>query len=294
MSGRSGGRSGVRWMVPSLLVGWSAGAMVIVLAAGIAPAAAATSTAADPFDHDHAAWTELLRTYVSWARDGHHAVVDYSGFKDDRRLHAYIASLSSIDRREFEDWTRAEQLAFLLNTYNAYTVALVAGYYPEIESIRDIGGWSSPWTYEFIPLFGRKVSLDHIEHDLIRGEGGYPEPRVHFAINCASVGCPPLRPEAYTAEHLEAQLQDAEVRFLTDRTRNRVHVDRLFLEVSPIFDWYIEDFGQDEENLKRYFAAHAELLAEDQGGLDVLRSLRFDIGFGGYDWSLNDLQPDDD
>ena len=73
-----------------------------------------------------------------------------------------------------------------------------------------MAGWSSPWTYRFVPLFGEKVSLDHVEHELIRGEDGYGEPRIHFAVNCASIGCPALRPEAYMAEHLEQQLPDAE------------------------------------------------------------------------------------
>jgi hypothetical protein len=266
------------------------GARAVVALLGVFGTLASSAMAAGPLDHQHTIWTDLLRNHVSWTRDGHHSVVDYSGLKADVRLNTYITSLSDVTTPDFHGWTRAQQLAFLLNAYNAYTVALVVGHYPKIDSIKDIGGWSSPWTYKFVPLFGEKVSLDHIEHELIRGDSGYGEPRIHFAVNCASVGCPALRPEAYTAAHLEEQLRDAEVRFLTDRKRNRVYPDRQYLQASPIFDWYSEDFGQGETGLKSYFAAHAELLAGDRAGRQLLLGQRFSIGFSEYDWSLNDLR----
>jgi hypothetical protein len=266
----------------------SAGALVALMVVLGTPVSSAM--AAGSFDHRHTIWTDLLRDHVSWTHDGHDSAVDYAGLKADPRLNTYIGSLSDITTDDFHGWTRAQQLAFLLNAYNAYTVALVVGYYPNIDSIKDIGGWSSPWSYKFVPLFGEKVSLDHIEHKLIRGDNGYGEPRIHFAVNCASVGCPALRPEAYTAAHLEEQLRDAEVRFLTDRKRNRVYPDRRYLEVSPIFDWYGEDFGRGEAGLKTYFAARADLLAEDGASRQLFRGQRFSIGFGEYDWSLNDLR----
>ena len=110
----------------------------------------------------------------------------------------YLAATSAVSRAEFDRWVPADQLAFLVNAYNAWTVQLVLQGYPKIASIRDLGSLlQSPWKKRFVPLLGETRSLDEIEHSLIRGSGRYREPRAHFALNCASVGCPALRPEAY-------------------------------------------------------------------------------------------------
>jgi hypothetical protein len=241
------------------------------------------------FDHAHAAWNSLLREYVAWTDDGHGSVVSYDQFKDDPRLTEYLDTLSRVSGGEFQTWPHDRQLAFLLNAYNAFTVALVTSRYP-VESIKDIGGWSSPWSYDFIPLFGRKVSLDHIEHELIRGEGdhpGYGDHRIHFAVNCASIGCPALRPEAYTFDQLEQQLQDAERRFLTDRSRNRFMPSERALRVSPIFDWYSEDFVDRFGSLERYFTSRLHLLTTPAES-EILSEQPLSIRFSTYDWRLNE------
>ena len=118
---------------------------------------------------------------------------------------------------------------------------LILTAYPNLDSIRDIGFWfRSPWRKKFIPLFGEQVSLDNIEHDMIRGSGLYNEPRIHFAVNCAAIGCPGLQAEAYQGSKLEQQLEAGTRLFLSDSSRN-YHADgRLF--IPSLFDWYDEDF----------------------------------------------------
>lgn len=243
------------------------------------------------FDHTHTAWSELLADYVTWTDNGHSSVVDYGGFKSDQRLTEYLNTLSSATSGEFLGWSQDQQLAFLINTYNAFTVALVSTRYPELASIKDIGGWSSPWSYDFVPLFGRKVSLDYIEHELIRGEGdysGYDEPRIHFAVNCASIGCPALRPEAYRFDRLNEQLSDAERRFLSDRSRNRFDPATGALTVSPLFDWYGGDFHPNGEALKTYLSSKAHLLTDESASAARIVEKNFSIRFDEYDWKLND------
>ena len=154
-------------------------------------------------------------------------------------MKAYLASLSKVDEKEFRSWPREEQMAFLINAYNAFTVEKILTRYPDIGSIWDFGKvFGNPFKDEFFTLLGRKMSLDAIEHGTLRKS--YREPRVHYALNCASVGCPMLREEAYVAARLERQLEEQAVRFLSDRSRNRFRDGRL--EVSKIFDWFKEDF----------------------------------------------------
>ncbi|GIX21543.1 MAG: hypothetical protein KatS3mg121_0326 [Gammaproteobacteria bacterium] len=234
---------------------------------------------------DHGAWDALVRAHVHWIRDGRASAVDYAGFGRERaRLEAYLAALAAVPAASFDTWPEAERLAFLINAYNAYTVQRVLERYPDLESFRELrGGWlTSPWRVRFAPLLGAVRSLDEIEHELIRGR--FHEPRIHFALNCASVGCPALRPEAYSAARLDAQLEDQVRRFLRDRERNRVENGRVLL--SPIFKWYAEDFAP----LERFLAAHATDLGLDAEQAAVLAAGRLFIDYGDYDWRLNDLR----
>jgi Protein of unknown function, DUF547 len=135
-------------------------------------------------------------------------------------------------------------MAFLINAYNAFTVELILTKYPGLASIKDLGSmFSSPWKPKWIPLLGGKVSLDDIERGMLRERGRFDDPRVHFGVNCASIGCPPLREEAFVAERLDAQLDEQALRFMSDRTRNRFDAAARRLELSKIFDWYGDDFN---------------------------------------------------
>lgn len=240
--------------------------------------------------HDHSPWDTLLGQYVLEVNEGRATQVDYAGFKrDEEALNRYLAGLSAVPRDEFDAWTRDEQLAFLINAYNAFTVALVASEYPDIDSIKDIGGlFRSPWKREFIPLFGTRVSLDNIEHDMIRGWDRFQEPRIHFAVNCAAIGCPALRGEAYQGNILEQQLDQGTRAFLSDRSRNYVDGNRLW--VSSIFDWYEEDFERGwggVDSLEQFLSRYPDELGMDAEQVQRLLAGELRIRNLRYDWDLN-------
>lgn len=266
-----------------------------LLGAGAAALSAAAPAAAQAFDARHEAWTALLGQHVRLLRGGQASEARYAGFAADRAaLKAYLDSLSAVAEATFKRWPKPEQQAFLMNAYNAFTVELILTKYPDLKSIKELGSlFSSPWKPKWVPLLGAKLSLDDIEHGLLRARGVYDEPRVHFAVNCASIGCPMLREEAFTGERLEAQLQQQTERFMADRTRNRWNAQRGRLELSKIFDWYGEDFAlghQGIRSLKAFAGQHAERLADAPADRARLRSGAFDIAFLDYDWALNDAR----
>jgi hypothetical protein len=239
---------------------------------------------------DQSVWDSLLKKNVISLRNGQATQVDYSGFAVDRnKLKQYLTGVSGITQADFDRWDRPSQLSFLINAYNAFTVELVLTRYPDLASIKDLGSLlQSPWKKRFIPLLGETRSLDDIEHSLIRGSGRYAEPRVHFVLNCASIGCPALRPEAFVADRLDAQLEDATKAFLTDRTRNRL--DGEVLKVSSIFKWYREDFEKDwrgATSLPRFFVLYREALGFTDISANRLRAGEIPIEFLDYDWRLN-------
>jgi hypothetical protein len=244
------------------------------------------SQLAPAFDHQYSLWDRLLHQHVSWISKGTASQVDYAGLQKDRRmLNDYLQSLSAVSRSEFTGWSKPQQLAFLINAYNAFTVELILSKYPDLESIKDLGSFlSSPWKKEFFTLFGEPHHLDYIEHELIRALGVYNEPRIHFAVVCASIGCPALRDEAFTADKLNDQLEDSMRRFLGDRSRNRYDPNTGKLEVSKLFDWYGDDFG----SLKSVLARYAELLADDPEQQQRIRNGTVEIEYLDYDWRLND------
>jgi len=260
---------------------------------GIAALAAAPGLRAQAFDHSHAAWTALLRKHVLPLRAGQAAQVRYAGMQGDRAaLRAYCEGLSGVGEAAFKAFSRPQQMAFLIDAYNAFTVELVLTRYPRLESIKDLGSLlSSPWKPKWISLFGGQVSLDDIEHGMLRERGRFDDPRIHFAVNCASIGCPPLREEAFVAERLDAQLEEQVRRFISDRSRNRYDAAAGRLELSKIFDWYGEDFRLGHRGittLPLFMARYAELLADAPADRERVRSQRATITFLPYDWKLND------
>ena len=223
---------------------------------------------------EHKAWDQLLKKHVVVLDGGKASQLRYAGMAQERgALKAYLASLSKVTEAQFKSWPKAEQMAFLINAYNAFTVEKILTRYPDIGSIWDFGKiFGNPFKDEFFTLLGRKFSLDRIEHETLRKH--YREPRIHYAVNCAAVGCPMLREEAFVAARLEQQLEEQAVRFLSDRARNRYRDGKL--QVSQIFDWFKEDF----EPREKYFARYAKVLGYAGGAVP--------ISFLDYDWSLND------
>ena len=247
------------------------------------------------FDPTHAAWTSLLRKHVRLLRGGQATQVAYTGFAADRAaLKAYLDSLSAVTTATFAGWSKAARQAFLINAYNAFTVELILTRYPDLQSIKELGSLlSSPWKPKWIALLGSKVSLDDIEHTMLRKRGDYDDPRVHFAVNCASIGCPALREEAFVAARLDAQMDEQTVRFMSDRTRNRFNAQRDRLELSKIFDWYGEDFRLGHRgitSLPAFAARHADQLADAPTERERIRAGGVDIAYTDYDWALNDAR----
>ncbi|MEM5504545.1 DUF547 domain-containing protein [Shewanella frigidimarina] len=242
----------------------------------------------------HDEWNTLLSRHVKPINSGHSSAVDYAAIQQDRTiLTDYLNQLSLITQAEFDAWDKASQLAFLINAYNAWTVELILTKYPDLDSIKDLGGFfSSPWDKSFIPLLGKTRSLNDIEHKLIRGSDRYNDPRIHFAVNCASIGCPALREEAYTGAKLELQLTEQTERFLADSSRNYAKGDSLYL--SSIFKWYGDDFAKGFRNthsieafLLLYSNSNKGVLTLTPAQRQAAEKQQLDIEFLDYDWSLN-------
>ncbi|MFZ8200082.1 DUF547 domain-containing protein [Alteromonas portus] len=282
---------------------------VMLLAASTSFYALSEEAALKKANSLHEPFSELLSEHVKTIDNGASTQVDYHGFKQDReRLTQYLNSLAKVKKSTFDGWNKADQLAFLINAYNAYTVDLILTEYPKIKSIRDLGGFfSSPWKKEIAPLLGKTRTLDEIEHELIRGQGqnakGYNEPRIHFAVNCASIGCPALREEAYVGAKLDSQLNAQTKRFLADTSRNRM--DGNTLKLSKIFDWYSKDFENNAnrkseswqgaknvntENLSQFLLLYKDALSLSSQQVSVLEQDTAELEFLNYDWALNATQ----
>lgn len=211
----------------------------------------------------HLAWDRLLNRHVS--PDG---LVDYRGFASDKEeLVAYLENLS--EHIPSGQWSRQARLAYYINLYNAATILLILEQYP-LESIRDI---SRPWGKKRIQIGDQRFSLSEIEHGILRKMG---EPRIHFALNCASFSCPKLQPQAYMEETLEAQLERATRDFINDSSRNDHSNGQARL--SRIFKWYRKDFTAGDTTLIGFINRY---LAEP-----LPASTR--VSYLPYDWSLNE------
>lgn len=225
---------------------------------------------------DHSAYDALLTKYV----DFEGGRVDYSGLKSEQaQLDAYIADL---EKAELDQLTRNGQLALLINAYNAFTLKLILENYGEIDSIRDL---SDPWGTKRWVLEGDKVSLDDIEHGLIRPI--FKDPRIHFAVNCASIGCPPLANFAFTGAELQSQLDRVATTTLSNPRYAAVEGGEL--RVTKLLDWYGEDFTK--EGWSPTADSVAEWVAErstDEVQTHV-EANGTDISYFDYDWNLNDV-----
>ncbi|WP_284203477.1 DUF547 domain-containing protein [Psychromonas marina] len=240
----------------------------------------------------HADWQTLLSQHVKKINNGHSTEVDYAAIQQQQALlQKYLAQLGQVSRSEFDTWPNNKQLAFLINAYNAWTIEFILTEYPALASIKDLGSFfNSPWDKEFIPLLDKTLSLNDIEHGLIRGSGRYNDPRIHFAVNCASIGCPALREEAYTEAQLEQQLTEQTERFLTDTSRNKIKADTLYL--SSIFKWYGDDFEEGfrgTQSIEAFLLLYSEALMLSDAQVSALKNEDLNIKFLDYNWMLNSV-----
>ena len=266
---------------------------MLLWATGLCSLPLLAQTQAVAFDHSHAAWTALLKKHVLLLDGGKASQVRYSAMAADRALlKAYLAQLSAVAPAAVDAFTKPQQMAFLINAYNAFTVELILTRYPKLDSIRDLSSLlTKPWSIKNVPLLGTTLTLDNIEHDNLRAKGRFDDPRVHFAVNCASIGCPMLREEAFVADRLDMQLDEQTQRFLSDRSRNRYADGKL--EVSKIFDWYGGDFKLGHKgiaSLPAFFARYANQLADAPADRERIKTQGVPISFIDYDWKLNDAR----
>ncbi|MCB0489724.1 MAG: DUF547 domain-containing protein [Cyclobacteriaceae bacterium] len=219
---------------------------------------------------DHKVFSELLEKYVSG--DGE---VSYTGFIHDIELfQSYLNSLSQ--NPPTAAWTDNQRKAFWINAYNAFTIKLIADNYP-VKSIKDLGGWiykvNTAWDIRFVKIGKETLDLNNIEHEKLRRE--FDDPRIHFAIVCASKSCPKLLNEAYVAEKLDEQLDQAGRSFLGDPSRNKISKDKV--ELSSIFKWYKGDFTK-KSSLIEFVNQYTQQKINRDANISYLD----------YDWSLNE------
>jgi hypothetical protein len=254
----------------------------------------------DSFDHSYSTYNSLLNRYVKDAR------VNYEGFINSRaEFETFLRALGSVDENDFENWTQEQRLAFWINAYNAFTIKAIINHYPIKRSFSLIGIFYAPpnsilqikgvWTKLQFRAAGKMVTLDEIEHQILRKE--FNEPRIHMAINCASISCPDLSDEAYVPERLEQQLAEASINFVNNPEKG-VYVDEQSGKVkfSKIFKWFGDDFINNFGNKKlfnNYSLKENAVLnftsdyLESQQTKEYLMKNRLKIGYLGYDWHLN-------
>ncbi len=221
---------------------------------------------------DNRLYAELLKKYVRAGK------VNYAGFKkEEAKLDRYLEILEDVDPVGL---SRDEQFAFYVNAYNAWTIKLILSGYPDVSSIKDLGSLlKSPWKKKIVRINGEVISLDHVEHEILRPR--YGDPRVHFAINCAAKSCPPLRPEPFSGAILDQQLGDSTRSFINDPKSYRLEDNELY--VSRIFKWFSEDFNDD---IHGFFLKYANGdLAEELKA----KTGRIVVKYLHYDWSLNGI-----
>lgn len=267
----------IRHTVKGLIIGL-VGLTVIGLVAlseprNVISAPVLNASAVDAGPVDHSSYDRLLKKYVN-----EKGLVNYKGLKSDgKELKKYLDLLSASPPTE--KWPKNEQMAYWINAYNAYTIQLILNYYP-VQSIKDIGSKiqipfvTTPWASKFFKIGGKEMSLDMIEHGILRKK--YNEPRIHFALVCAAQSCPRLRNEAYQADKLVAQLDDQGTEFLNNPAKNAVTAQKANL--SKYFDWYKGDWQENGKSVEFWVNQYAK----------TKMSKNTPVSFLDYNWALNE------
>ena len=248
-----------------------------------------------PFGYDD--YAAALKAYVD-----DQGMVDYQGLKaDSRRLDAFLGKLAALDPKVYGGWDEKAKIAFWTNAYNAITLKVIIANYPikssflksvayPKNSIRQISG---AWDGVKSVVMGKKMTLDEIEHQVLRKE--FNEPRIHMALVCAAMGCPPLRNEPFTGGKLDAQLKDQTVRFL--KNPKKFLIDRPTVRLSPIFKWFGKDFVKTYKTDKPFAGGSKSqrpvlnFISKHLDENDVLylsSAKKLDVEYLGYDWALNE------
>ncbi|WP_166422034.1 DUF547 domain-containing protein [Paraglaciecola sp. 20A4] len=255
------------------------------------------------FDHSYTGFDQLLKQVVQVSKDHKQTRVDYQKLAMQKEtLNTLLTVYSNVTKSQYDTWSKTQELSFLINAYNGFTLKLIVDNWQEFteddaESIRDLGSlFTTPWEKKFFTLFGEKHNLDDIEHSMVRK--WFKEPRIHAALVCAAVSCPPLRNEAFVADQLTLQLDNQMQLFLADNSRNEILLDGQNgqASLSSIFKWYRGDFEKGDEGFNSLFdllSAYSEALVEGDNNPQEQRALiqraDYPIIFKDYDWRLNDV-----
>ena len=249
--------------------------LVIFLVGGLS-----LSPSIQGFDHSHEAWTQVLQKYV---KDGR---VNYKQLNHETdTFNIYLSQLSAVKSDELSQWSREQKLAYWINAYNAYTIKAIIDHYP-VKSIKKIPG---VWKKLKFRAGGEKLTLDEIEHEKLRAE--LKEPRIHFAVNCASLGCPVLSDEAYRADRLDTQFEKSVKAMLNNKDQFRIDRDNKRIYLSKILEWFRDDF-QAFKDVHSYGKNNGPLsfllqyLPETEQ--NYIRAKKLRIKWLDYDWSLNE------
>jgi len=213
---------------------------------------------------DHQQWNQLLQKHVSASGQ-----VNYQGMKQNiAQLDSYLKELAALPPQN--DWTKNETMAYWINAYNAFTVKLILNHYP-LKSIMEVNNGKA-WDLKFIKIDGQEYSLNDIEHDILRKN--YKDPRIHFAVNCASISCPKLYNKAFSADLLEKQLNQLSKSFINNASKNSLQKERI--KISKLFEWYKDDFSM-KGSVIDFLNQYAEI--------DINSNAQ--ISYKAYDWNLN-------
>lgn len=240
------------------------------------------------FDSSHSLFEKTLQKFND------QGLIDYQSLKaQPEDLNAYLLTLANISETEIENWSRDEKIAFWMNAYNAFTLKAIIDHYP-LKSIRDIDG---VWKQPIYLVAGKKLSLDQIEHEILRKQ--FNEPRIHMALVCAAMSCPPLRENAFIGPQFDAQLNEQSRVFLSNPNNLRVDKVARKVYVSTIFDWFGDDFvktyapktgfakkSSKERAVLNFINGHIN--TKDR---EFLRSAQYDVEYLDYDWGLNERRP---
>lgn len=260
----------------------------------------------DKFDHTYSAYNSLLNKYLQNAK------VDYQGFiKSRAAFEQFLKSIGAVNEDDYQNWTEEQRLAYWINAYNAFTIKAIIDHFPIKRSFSLVGIFYAPsnsilqikgvWTKLKFRAVSRMVTLDEIEHQILRKK--FNEPRIHMAINCASISCPDLSSEAYTADKLEVQLSEASSNFVNNPDKG-VYIKQKNgrVKLSKIFKWFGDDFIPkygSEKLFKNYSLKENAVLdfvtnyIESEITKEYLMNNKLKIGYLSYDWHLNEQQTQD-
>ncbi len=244
---------------------------------------------ADPkaFDQNHTKWGKVLSNYV--VETNKTTKVKYFDLiKNPSDLNSYLKDVSAVSAADYATWNEKQKLAFLFNSYNAFTMKLIIQELEksnDLKSIKKIGGlFGNPWKIKFFNFLGKESFLDEIEQDIARKD--FDEPRMHFAFNCASIGCPSLQKIPFTETSLENMLDNGVRNFLSDQNRNELNKSKHTLNLSSILKWYKDDFENSKKlgPINKFLATYFPFSESEK---KAFLAGKYNIKYLDYDWNLN-------